>query len=715
MAEIIGSKFGRYKILEPLGEGGMAAVYKGYDERLHREVAVKIIKVPQVGENRFLARFEREAEALAQLSHPNIVDIYDYGEERGLPYLVMEHLSGGTLKQRLGKPMHLQDAARVVLPIAKALAYAHSQGIIHRDVKPSNILVRQNGEPVLTDFGIASRMESQHTLTGTGLGIGTPEYMSPEQGLGKKLDGRTDLYSLGVVLYELVTGKKPFEGVTPGEIAIKQNTKTAMRPSQILSDLDDMTDRVVLKALERDPDHRYVDMEAFVEVLEGLIQGQPEERFQNIQLQGIANTIDAEDAQTIDALRAEVDALRSGKQGKKRNKAGLIVVGVVIVGLVVFGVWQFRPAAASVPVVTEAALATETPEKLDTPTLLPSPTVTATFTPTVEPTPEVITIENVDRLEEISTFELEQNSDADNMASFPYSYSMAFSPFSDYLATGDYSGKVTIYDLTSGEIVRSLEGHTDVVSEINYSLDGVLIVTGSYDGTVRLWVAENGRQMGEFHGHNGRVYTVAFSSDGTMLASGGNDATVRIWDVASGKNVETLIDKSSTWGQVTSVEFLPETGKLVNSRMQLWDIGSGSLEQVIQSRGGGASPLAISQDGQFLAACSGYDSVKDRKTAIQVWMIDGVREILSIHDSGFYYTTSMQFSSENDLLFVSGFKEGVVEENGRIVMDSPALQIINVTSGEIVKELSGGSLWAISPDGTLLGNTGEKITVYGIH
>lgn len=704
MTDIIGKNFGRYKILEPLGEGGMAAVYKGYDDRLHREVAVKIIKVPQVGENRFLTRFEREAEALAQLSHPNIVDIYDYGEERGLPYLVMEHLSGGTLKQKLGKPMNLQDAAAVVLPIAKALAYAHSQGILHRDVKPSNILVRQNGDPVLTDFGIASRIESQHTLTGTGLGIGTPEYMSPEQGLGKKLDGRTDLYSLGVVLYELVTGKKPFEGATPGEIAIKQNTETAMRPSKILADLDDMTDRIILKALERNPDHRYADMQAFVEVLEGLIQGQPEERFQGIQLQQIPDSHNRGDELTVDALQTASEGLRTSKQG--RGRAGFIVAGLLLIGMIALGAWKFWPANPPAPTVAAIVMSTVTPEEVNKPTRLPSPTVTATFTPTTEPTPEVITIDNVNRLAEIMTLEIE----ADH-----YISSIAFSPDTFFLAAGDGSGTVIVYDLASGEIVQTFEGHTDSVSAVSFSPDGTLIASSSYDGTVRLWLIENGRQIGEFHGHNGRVFDVKFTPDGAMVASSGMEGTVRFWDIGSGKNIKTFLDKTFGWGLVTSFDFSPQGDKLVNSRFQIWDVNSGSLERRIEVIHQMPVGVAIySPNGEFIAGSSSYGYFEDSKETIQVWSTVNGQEELRITDFGLYFVNHIFFSADGKMLIVGGADEINVTDDGEISIISNKLLFIDSLSGEVLDTKPVEYVFTMSPDGTLLADAGEKITIYAV-
>ena len=213
MTDYTGQTFDRYYILGSLGEGGMASVYKAYDTRLERDVALKIIRTDMFMPSalqQVIKRFEREAKSLAKLSHPNIVSIIDYGEHEGVPYLVMEYLPGGTLKDQLqGKPLPWQAAFRLLLPVARALQFSHQQGIIHRDVKPSNILITLSGEPMLSDFGIAKLLESEGStsLTGTGVGIGTPEYMAPEQWVGKT-SPQSDLYSLGVVLYEMIAGTK---------------------------------------------------------------------------------------------------------------------------------------------------------------------------------------------------------------------------------------------------------------------------------------------------------------------------------------------------------------------------------------------------------------------------------------------------------------------------------------------------------------------------
>ena len=280
MSNLIGQSLGRYHILEQLGEGGMATVYKAYDTRLERDVAVKIIRTEKLTfetMSKTLKRFEREAKALAKLTHPNIVPISDYGEHEGKPYLVMPYLPGGTLKGRLGKPIPWEESVRLLIPIARALHYAHQQGIIHRDVKPSNILITQSGEPMLTDFGIAkilSDTEETADLTGTGVGIGTPEYMAPEQFQGKT-GPQADIYALAVVLYEMLTGRKPYTADTPAAIIIKQATEPLPRPGQFAPGLPDVVEKVLFKALAKKPEDRYAEMAAFVAALERLLTVSP--------------------------------------------------------------------------------------------------------------------------------------------------------------------------------------------------------------------------------------------------------------------------------------------------------------------------------------------------------------------------------------------------------------------------------------------------------
>ncbi|MBI9044277.1 MAG: serine/threonine protein kinase [Anaerolineaceae bacterium] len=276
MSDLVGKDLGRYHIIEQIGEGGMATVFMGYDHRLDRNVAIKVIKTSSQDEADFLKRFEREAKALASLAHPNIVKVHDYGDEDGIPYLVMEYIDGVTLKKKMGSPVHFQEAAKLILPIAQALDYAHQKKIIHRDIKPANIMVTHSNIPLLTDFGIAKMLAGDKAtdLTKTGVGIGTPDYMAPEQGKGSKIDHRADIYALGIVFYELVTGKKPFRADTPMAIVVKHITEPLPRPKGFIEDLPDSVEKVIFKALAKNPDNRFQSMNEFYEALERLSYGQ---------------------------------------------------------------------------------------------------------------------------------------------------------------------------------------------------------------------------------------------------------------------------------------------------------------------------------------------------------------------------------------------------------------------------------------------------------
>ncbi|MBW6475047.1 MAG: serine/threonine protein kinase [Anaerolineaceae bacterium] len=279
MQDFVGQQIDRYHITERQGMGGMAVVYKAYDTRLDRDVAIKLIRaeaIPGDQYERLLRRFEREAKAQARFNHRHIVPVYDYGEVEGSPYLVMAYIPGGTLKAYTGQPVPYQQAIRWLIPVADALGYAHNRGIIHRDVKPSNILFGEEQRILLSDFGIAKVMFSpDQSLTGTGLGVGTPEYMAPEQWLGRANEA-TDQYALGVVLYELVTGKKPYTADTPAAIAIQQATEPLRRPRELVHSIPERVEKVIFKVLSKDPHHRYADMGELQKALEKFVYDEEE-------------------------------------------------------------------------------------------------------------------------------------------------------------------------------------------------------------------------------------------------------------------------------------------------------------------------------------------------------------------------------------------------------------------------------------------------------
>ncbi|MEA4906913.1 MAG: protein kinase [Anaerolineaceae bacterium] len=282
MNEYSGKSIGRYHILEQLGEGGMAVVYKAFDTNLNCDVAIKFIRSQKLSGDHHqmvLKRFKTEAQKTAALDHPNIVPVLDYGEFEGVPFLVMKYFPGGTLKKALQErtqrnqgPYPYQAAAAILVPIARALETAHRSGIVHRDIKPSNILLTQTGLPMLTDFGVAKVLESDETIdrTSLGTGIGTPEYMAPEQWEGIDIDGRADVYALGITFYEMITGRVPYTADTVPAILIKMLRDPLPRPREFVPVIPEEVERVVFKALAKDKQHRFSDMASFAAALERL-------------------------------------------------------------------------------------------------------------------------------------------------------------------------------------------------------------------------------------------------------------------------------------------------------------------------------------------------------------------------------------------------------------------------------------------------------------
>jgi serine/threonine-protein kinase len=247
---------GRYRVLRKLGTGGMANVYLAEDQELGRRVAIKVLDDRHASDDQFVERFRREAKAAAALSHPNIVSIYDRGETDGTYYIAMEYLEGPSLKElvRQGTPS-IRTAITYIRDILSALRLAHRRGLVHRDIKPHNILIDAEGRLKVTDFGIARSGPSQ--MTEAGSIIGTAQYLSPEQARGAPVDQRSDLYSVGVVLYELLTGTVPFTGTTPLEIAMKHLSQIPQPPSRRRPDIPPDLDRAVVRALAKNPDERY--------------------------------------------------------------------------------------------------------------------------------------------------------------------------------------------------------------------------------------------------------------------------------------------------------------------------------------------------------------------------------------------------------------------------------------------------------------------------
>jgi len=386
MDNLIGQTLGQYKIIEKIGQGGMAWVFKAYQPGLDRFVAVKVLSPKLALEPGFTERFQREAHSAARLHHPHILEVYDFGLHNGYSYLVMRYVEDSrTLGDFIQEGAPLESLVDYIIQVADALNYAHERDVIHRDVKPSNILV-DGRWALLADFGLAKISRSSSHLTGTGVGIGTPAYMSPEQASGASLvDHRTDIYALGVILYRVLTGTVPHEAPTPFAILAKRCSEPVRPAREINPDVPESLDNVVLRSLATEPDVRYSSATRFAEALQRA-QGDPDYREDILttlpDMQGETAMVGGAVADVGVTIGATVDRTLPSDEGAARKKnpaliAAMGIAGIVVLGVIIFAVLTFlfgngdtgQPTAEAVgPIITEASAAiTETPVP-DTPT-----------------------------------------------------------------------------------------------------------------------------------------------------------------------------------------------------------------------------------------------------------------------------------------------------------------------------------------------------------
>lgn len=335
-----GQMLGPYRIISQIGQGGMATVYKAYHAAMDRDVAVKVLPQQLAETPAFMGRFQQEAHTIAHLEHTHILPVYDYGESGGITYLVMRYLDAGTLKDRLKtRPVPLAEIDRLFTQLASALSYAHSKGVIHRDLKPANALLDAQGSLFLSDFGIAKLLESDRQFTQTGGLIGTPDYMSPEQARGQPVDQHTDIYSLGIILYEMVTGRVPFEADTPLAVILKQINDPLPLPSSVKPDISPAVERVLLKALAKDPADRFDSAGAFVAAWKQAL-GEAKGRAQPA-LAELAPTLSSTTLPTPAKPRRPGPSAPASAARRNMWLAGGLVGVLALFGCLVLGAWAF--------------------------------------------------------------------------------------------------------------------------------------------------------------------------------------------------------------------------------------------------------------------------------------------------------------------------------------------------------------------------------------
>ena len=334
MSFTIGENVGQYRIIEQLGQGGMATVFKAYHAALDRYVAIKVLHPAFKEEPNFLSRFQREARVVARMEHPNIVPIYDFAEHKGQPYLVMKFIDGQTLKARMNdKPLTKEEAVEIVDAVGGALAYAHNQGVLHRDVKPSNVLLNPDGAIYLADFGLARMAQAGASTLSKDVMLGTPQYISPEQGQGvRDLDQGTDIYSFGVLLYEIVVGRVPFNADTPFAIIHDHIYTPLPLPTAVNPKVPEVVERVLLKSLAKERKDRFEKVEQQVQAFRAAVLDGEGAFLETLHLQPAAADGSDEGTSTPIIPGDLVDGVRDAAKQEKapRKRWPWIVAGLLI-------------------------------------------------------------------------------------------------------------------------------------------------------------------------------------------------------------------------------------------------------------------------------------------------------------------------------------------------------------------------------------------------
>jgi tRNA A-37 threonylcarbamoyl transferase component Bud32/uncharacterized protein with WD repeat len=592
---MIGTTLGAYRIQEQIGMGGMATVYKAYDPGTDRHVAIKILPKRYSENPEFRERFRHEAKSTAKLEHPYILPVYVYGEQDETAYLVMRYLAGGTLAELVReRPLGLDEVARLVSQIGSALEHAHQNGIVHRDVKPSNVLLDGQGNAFLGDFGIAKMLEGMGDLTRTGTVLGTPYYLSPERCRGRTdLTAASDIYSLGVMVYEMVTGQVPFNADTPLAIVHKHLQESPPPPRHLRPNLPEEVERVLLTALAKRPEDRYESAGALAGALARAV-GTP----LAAELPPVSTGGTTLDMQLTESWR---------KPPKRRLRPVWIGMAVLVI------------AAGLAGGILLTRGGQEAEEIISSPTITDDPRVRVLGSYPGDGLMSVAWSPDGTRLAsgaldgEITVWDVTTGDMLQANEEHALGVSgMAWSPDGRLIASSSTDARVIIWDPSTGEPVVEPVSPGESVWAVAWSPDGTLLASGSHTGSVDLWNTATGELVASLEAHTRPVGSVAWSPDGTLLASASRDGSVIVWDAVKGEPLRTF---SEGVVELLSVAWSPDGERLAagarDQTITVWDAETGARELKLAGGTGEVDGVAWSPDGARLATVSNEVNVRD--------------------------------------------------------------------------------------------------------
>jgi eukaryotic-like serine/threonine-protein kinase len=607
-------KLANFNVMRVVGRGGMGVVLHAVDTCLQRDVAIKVLDPELSKDELAVERFCREARAAASISHENVIAVHqvEYDEAKDLPFLIMELVSGESLEKKLERDgrLSLKEIVRIGMQAAAGLAAAHDKGLIHRDIKPGNILLEQAGQRVkLTDFGLARATEDVR-LTRTGLVAGTPLYMSPEQANGEELDVRSDLFSLGVVLYELAAGEPPFNGKTPLAV-VKQVTETQPVPLR-----------------ERNPELP----EWFTHIVDRLLAKKPAERFQSAR-------------ELADVLEHCWALLKSSEtvicpKKKRANPWTSILLGtaaglltLTLGGLALFFLLPRRDRPE---------------ENIPAPVHVFKGNAGPLWSLAISRDGKNLAMGNDD-----GTVKFWDIAAGKVLWTLPAHkapvWTLALSPKEDYLATGSDDGNATIWNLKTQKQVQVL-ANPGGIRAVAFDPDGKKLLMGSRSGAVAVWDVQTAEKLIDMPGHAGSVVAVAYAPNGKTMASASGDKTIKIWDASTGWLALTLNGHESG---VYGIDFAPNSRYLVSGgwdrTVRLWDLDSGSPLAKLESHTQDVWSVAFNPEGTLFAS-TGEDQM------VRIWNVEAKKEVAAFRGST-GAILNVRFCPEDDCI-VAGGKDG---------------------------------------------------------